>query len=365
MRRLKHVFASLSALLFMTQTAHATTYCVNTTLDLLDALNEAGSNGESDVVRIKAGTYSNAFPFLVAAFTYSTSQIHVLKLEGGWAGNGDACSRRLRSPTATVLTGSGSKTVLWLSGAGGSLADIVVEQLTIREGYSNDYGAGLRIGGDAGPGGFNGDLVIDRVYFDNNYSTAGAAGMSVRTNGGVRVSNSVFRSNSCGLNACAGEFYSYSPDYVEVRNTFENNTLVGNVCNDDAGSSCVTGGFLVDGLPNNMPRTSVHNNLFALNDGNDLELANSSHADVLFNNINQMAGVPEGYAGNLNIINPRFVSLLDDNFRLMPDSPMRNAGAAGFPYGDDDFDGAIRVQEDQIDIGAFEFSERIFADGFD
>ncbi|MGH8174106.1 MAG: choice-of-anchor Q domain-containing protein [Rhodanobacteraceae bacterium] len=357
------VFACMT--LLIAQAAGATTFCVSTSGELQDALTEAGSNGADDVIRIKTGTYDIAIPFVPVAFTYETSQNFDVTLQGGWVGNGDACSRRFSNPAATVLSGSGSRAVLWMIGANGSRGDMIVQQLTIRDGNSSDYGAGLRIGGHSGTNGFDGDLIVERVYFDNNNSDAWAAGLDVETGGGVRVRDNVFRSNSCSTNACAGEFFAYSDDAVEVRQTFGNNTLVGNVCNDDATPSCITGGFLINGWIDAMPHTSVHNNLFALNDGNDLQLIGGSHVDVMYNNINQMIGIPESDFGNLHIINPHFVSLLDDNFRLLGDSPMRNAGGNGFPYGEDDFDGAARVQEGQVDIGAFEFGDGIFTDGFE
>jgi len=353
------------ATLLIAQAAGATTFCVSTSGELQDALTEAGSNGADDVIRIKTGTYDIAIPFVAVAFLYETSQNFDVTLQGGWVGNADACSRRSLNPASTVLTGSGSKAVLWMIGAAGSRGDMIVQQLTIRDGNSPDYGAGLRIGSNSGINGFEGDLIVERVYFDNNNSDAWAAGLAIETGGGVRVRDNVFRSNSCGVNACAGELFAFSDDAVEVRQTFGNNTLVGNVCNDDAGSGCTTGGILINGWIDYMPRTSVHNNLFALNDGNDLQLIQDSHVDVMYNNINQMSGIPESDFGNLHVINPHFVSLLDDNFRLLADSPMRNAGGNGFPYGEEDFDGAVRVQEDRVDIGAFEFDDGIFANGFE
>jgi hypothetical protein len=343
--------------------AHAATFCVDTSAQLRDALTEAGSNGADDVIRIKTGTYTFDFPFVAVAFSYETAQDFDITLQGGWTGNDGLCSRRFLNPASTVLSGSGSSAVLWMTGADGSAADMIVEQLTIRDGNSPEYGAGLRIGGRSAPGGFNGDLVIERVLFDNNNSDEWAAGLAVETNGGIRVRNSVFHGNSCGVNACAGEFVGYADDFTQVRNTFGNNTLVGNVCNDGA-SECSTGGFLINGWFDHMPHTSLHNNLFALNDGNDLQLSND-HVDVLFNNINQLQGIPQLDFGNMNVINPQFVDLLDDDYHLQLDSPMRNAGAVDIAYGSVDYAGVQRVQEGRIDIGAFEFDGLIFENGFD
>ena len=96
---------------------------------------------------------------------------------------------------------------------------------------------------------------------------------------------------------------------------FQQQPVFGNVCNAGAAPTCVTGGVFIGGLLDNtsMPHTSVLNNAFALNDGNDVELQTGSQVDVLFNNINVLSGTPESSAGNLNIIDPQFVSVLDDD----------------------------------------------------
>jgi hypothetical protein len=268
-----------------------------------------------------------------------------------------------------VLDGGGEKAVLWMTGANSSQGDMIVEQLTVRNGAIDAEGAGMKLGGNYGSNGFAGDIVVERVYFDDNTALEGA-GLFVSTNGGIRVRNSVFRSNSCENNACAASIVTFSFDSEDIRAVFSNNTIFGNVCREDAAPTCITGGVLVGGL-GLMPRTALLNNAFALNDGNDVELQGGSSVDVLYNNINVLSGTPASSVGNLDIINPQFVSpILDDDFHLQPISPLRNAGYDGFliglpPYSATDYAGIPRVQENRIDIGAHEFSERIFEDGFD
>lgn len=346
----------------------AATFCVSDAEELRAALQTAGGNGANDVIRIKTGTYPTTQFLLNIAFTYSTAQDFDIRLEGGWAGTGDTCSRRFSSPTATVLTGSGVGPVLRMTGADGSAGDMVVERLTIRDGKSGQYGAGLRIGGNAGPGGFAGDIVVERVYFDNNESDEWAAGLALETAGGARVRDSIFRSNACVVNGCAAELFMSNADAVDFRAVFANNTVFGNQCLP-GGDACSTGGLLVNSPFDLEPRTLLLNNVFALNDGNDIQFL-SDHVELRYNSFNQSWGVPAAAFGNMNVINPGFVSYLDEDFRLRPDSPMRNAGYDGLlfglpPYSAADFAGQTRVQESRIDIGAHEFSERIFADGFD
>ena len=164
-------------LLGIVPTTHATTFCVNTASELRGALEVAESNGINDVIRMKTGTYIHDFQFTAVAFSYDTQEDFDITLPGRWSGLGDTCTRRGRNPAWTVLSGDGSKAVLWIAGANGSLGDIIVEQLTLRNGSVGAAGAGMQLGGNIGANGFNGDIVVERVYFDDNTSKYGAAGL--------------------------------------------------------------------------------------------------------------------------------------------------------------------------------------------
>lgn len=357
------------SMLLVSHTGNAATFCVNQTTELQDALAVAAGNGEDDVIRIKTGTYTYIIPFVQVMFTYDTQEDFDITLQGGWSGSGETCQRRMLSPTATVLDGGGNKAVLWVTGANSTSGDITIEQLTIRGGALSAEGAGMRLGGNYGSNGFDGSIVVERVYFDGNQATEGA-GLYASTNAGIRIRNSIFRANQCEVNGCAASIAIFSLDSSEVRAVFSNNTVFGNTCSDEAGASCVTGGVIVDGLGLS-PRTALLNNAFAQNEGNDVDLTGGSAVDLWYNNIIEFAGTPASSVGNLNFINPGFVSpILDDDFNLQADSPMRNAGYDGFlvglpPYSNSDYAGIARVQEGRIDIGAHEFGERIFSDGFE
>ena len=362
-------FGMVAMLLVAPLAAHAATFCVDTTSELQDALAVAGNNSANDVIRIKTGTYTYTFPFVQTMFVYETDEDFDITLEGGWTGSGDACARRFPSPTSTILDGGGEKAVLRMTGGNTSAGDIIVEQLTVRGGAVNAQGGGMKLGGNFGSNGFNGSIVVERVYFDDNFALEGG-GLHVRTNAGVRIRNSIFRGNQCETNGCAADIAIFSLDGSRIRAVFSDNTIFGNSCSDEAVSSCVTGGVVVDGLGLE-PRTALLNNVFALNDGYDLELTGGSAVDLKCNNINLMSGTPASESGTLNFVNPGFVSpILDDDFNLQAGSPMRNAGYDGFlvglpAYSATDYAGIARVQEGRIDIGAHEFSERIFQDGFD
>jgi hypothetical protein len=64
------------------------------------------------------------------------------------------------------------------------------------------------------------------------------------------------------------------------------------------------------------------------------------------------------------LVDPRFVG--GGDFHPLPSSPVRDAGNTALAADIDfDLDGSPRVLGAEIDIGAWELSERIFADGFD
>ncbi|MGB2788549.1 MAG: choice-of-anchor Q domain-containing protein, partial [Dokdonella sp.] len=63
--------------------------------------------------------------------------------------------------------------------------------------------------------------------------------------------------------------------------------------------------------------------------------------------------------------NPGFVDLLNDDLRPTLDSPLRNAGTEDFVLSTLDLSGEARINEGRVDIGAYENSDRIFANGFE
>jgi hypothetical protein len=64
------------------------------------------------------------------------------------------------------------------------------------------------------------------------------------------------------------------------------------------------------------------------------------------------------------LADPRFVG--GGDFHPLPNSPVRDAGNTALVADIDfDLDGAARVLGPEVDIGVFELSDRIFADGFD
>lgn len=343
----------LLALLISARCGHAATFCVNTASELLAAINTAGSNGEDDVIRIKTGTYVGSTG--VAAFHYASNQSFDISLQGGWVTLVTFdCGRQVDDPTATVLTGSNFNRALQMSGNPGTSGDMVIENLTLRDGNTTEGGGGLRV---QGSGSFTGNLRVERVYFDSNVSDSLGGGADISTAGTIELRNNVFFGNHADASVGAAVITALFANANAVRSFIGNNTVVANSCGT---TSCETGGFLVFGSA----RAAVYNNAFAFNDGNDVQFSGAS-ADLLYNNINQFAGSPVTVIGNLDLADPLFANVLALDFRLRFESPLRNGGGAGFNLGEVDFDGAPRINDGQVDMGAYENSEVLFKSSFE
>jgi len=338
--------------------AHATVFCVDTPDELQDALSTAASNGVNDVVKIKSGTYAggSGVAFAYGNFNDNTS----LDLSGGWYDliMVGACVLQLGDPTDTVLSGSDVRPVLQLGGGPGTSGAITLSNLTVRDGLSAGRAGGLSMGQNAG---YAGNLTVDRVYFDANVATTFGGGASISTAGTITVRNSWFRGNRCGSNTCAMELVASYVNQTTVRVFVGNNTIGANQCSANALAFCDNGGISVGGTA----RAALFNNAFSLNDDYDLAISNGSVVDLLNNNIAQVSGTPTTQGGNINAANPGFVNVLASNYRLRMDSPLRNAGTAGYFLGTVDFDGFERINDGKVDIGAYENREVVFRDSLE
>jgi len=67
----------------------------------------------------------------------------------------------------------------------------------------------------------------------------------------------------------------------------------------------------------------------------------------------------------LALANPDFVDPFDGDYRLLPTSPLRNAGHTPFVLTELDLDGLPRINGADVDIGAYESRVELFSDGFE
>ncbi len=344
-----------SAILFIPTGAKAATFCVGTSAGLVSALGTASANGEDDTIKIRSGTYVSTGS---VAFPYYTSENFNLAIAGGFVTlAGNPCVFQLGGATQTVLSGSGARQVMRLQGAPGTSGAISISNLTIRDGFSAQQGAGLGLDGAAG---FVGDLSVSRVIFDNNVSTTFGGGLALSADGGIgRVSNSLFVSNRCTSNYCAAVLTINAASAADYRAFFDFNTVVANTCSNGAPAGCSAGGVRIGGSA----RALFNSNAFAFNSGTDLFLQNST-SDVRHNNVVTLSGTPANKSGNLALVNPLFVDPLGSDFRLSFASPLVNSGL-GVGLATVDLDGKPRVNDYFVDIGAYENQNRVFKGDFE
>ena len=338
----------------------AATFCVSTGDQLRIALMTASANNEADTIKIEVGTYTQTGGAPIA-FAYSTAQNFTLIVAGGYVSHPpQMCDQQLDQPEATVLSGSNSKQVLQLYGSPGTIGGQSLSNLTIRDGYATSQsGAGLSIGG---AGGFTGNVLVRSVIIERNISTTFGGGMRLYTEGFANVRNSMFLLNRCGMSNCAITATVNAASPATTRAFFGNNTIVGNQCT--SGSSCTATGARLGGSASAL----FYNNVFAANSNGDLDLLSLSGAtfDLYYNNLVTRTGTaPTTMVGNIAYANPQFADLLNDDFRPTLSSPLRNAGTEQFVMEPIDLAGQPRVNENHVDIGAYENGDRIFADNFE
>ena len=349
-------FSLLCCLLLPAIAVRAETFCVGTVAGLQAALDTAESNGEDDLIQLLTGTYAPTSGS--AAFRYRATENRSLIVRGGYIQIVQLCALFTLDPRDTVLSGNDQRPVLAFAGDPGTSGDIRIEALTIRDGHSTENGGGGTLGGIAG---FAGDLIVDRVIVRNNDAELFGGGLSVSGSGTVSISNSLFLANRAGLGHAALSLTLNTPDASP--NFIVGNTLVANGCLPE--SSC---NFALRAGSASDAEVVIANNAFAFNGGDDdLRIDGPLGLFLYRNNFVGLSTnvAPEVNVGNLDLANPDFVDPFDGDYRLLPNSPLRNAGHTPFVLTERDLDGLPRINGNSVDIGAYESRVELFSDGFE
>ena len=363
--RVQCLFACL-LLTVATTAADAATWCVGTTAELRSALAAAEGNGEDDEIRIRIGHYAAApgGTLYDATFAYRTAENHDLTLRGGYiTAFGSPCGFRTTDANQTELSGSHLEGVLAVVADPGTSGDIRIETLTLRDGRATSAAASVHLFGFAG---FNGDISVDRIIVRNNDvpgSSSTQGSLNVVTWGRVSITNSLFLANRTGGTTSALSLVMNSGGS-------ESNHIVGNTF---VANSCLSGGVCADVLQirsdaGGDTQVVVANNAFALNDSaDDLGVDGPLGLFLYHNNFVGLSTnvAPEVDVGNLALFNPGFVDPLGGDFRLLPESPLRDAGATSLALTERDLDGLPRIHGADVDIGAYESRVELFSDGFE
>jgi hypothetical protein len=171
----------------------------------------------------------------------------------------------------------------------------------------------------------------------------------------------LFVFNQCSESNCSLLVRSLAVASDPISVNFAGNTVALNTCNLGA-PLCDSGGARFTGEQ----QTLIYNNLFAFHSGEDLSLQTPAvDADLYYNNIEVLVGSPTVEVGTLTESNPEFVNALAEDFRLLPTSPVRNQGNAPYPLPSIDLDGRPRIVESAPELGAYEYQEFLFDDGFE
>jgi hypothetical protein len=321
----------------------------------LSSLPASQANSDATNILVRVGVYTSPD----GGWTASVTNHHDLTLRGGYL---DAqCQQRSFDASRTVLDAHRSGTVLEIDTVQIPSSTIEVSGFTFENGSAaaspvgGSTAGGLKIG-DPGPI-HGGGILVERNIFLNNATTfPGAGALLAATDGSpLIVRGNLFAGNSAGTAAGA---LLYSNNEIDV----SNNTFVQNHSTDTTlAERVVLDFFTFTGL-------KLDNNIFwdnATGGGAfDIDLHGQfTGAAAVDNDIQAETGTAVQEIGTLHV-EPGFVAAGD--FRLSPHSPLLDKGENNPPGGvsDVDLDGAPRITDTVIDLGAYERAD-IFADGFE
>lgn len=325
--------------------AGAATFCAKDSQALKVALAAAQANGEDDMIMLGWGTFEPPG----ASFSVQSNEANSLIIAGGFftAPGFAPCAFQAPGAGFSTLDGVGTKAPLDIQSTSVE-SSLVVSNLTVQNGVSVGSAPPLRVQGA-------GLVALERVVVRANQTDTYAAEI-VSTNGRVQVRNSAFVSNGSTAPNTRAVLVSANAG-VTPAVVFNNNTVSANF----GSAGMEMGGVRFAGSGD----MAIGNNVIWGNGSTDLVAQGTGNSTVLSNND---YGTFSG-AATLNVnalhVNPGFLAAGD--FRLHPNSPLRDAGANGVlgDIGEQDVTGGARVVFDSVDIGAYEIPDRIFLDDFE
>jgi len=342
------VVLAIGAICLGATAATAKTYCVHTAAELQAALTDAGSSGtasnQDNTVRIAPGTFTTSG----AAFSFGSLSGFSLTLEGGY---NSACSSQDATPGVSVLDGGNLTQVLSIQSKG----DITIRHLTIQNAlYNGSAGGGAAIAmNGADPATL---AIFDSNVVRNNVDGFASGGLTVFGLGTVHIENNLFTGNSSPAAAAFSTSMNDGSTIYITNNTISANTNTGS----NNMITAIGGGGAIGHVSNTVSYGNHGTGAY------DFYLSGFEQVDFVHDAYTSITGATApGSSGNLIGTDPQFVAA--DNFHLRSTSPLLRAGtltpAGGLPVVD--LEGNPRSVAGFVDIGAYEDTDVIFANGFD
>jgi hypothetical protein len=349
-------FQLLSAALFAvgaSLTAQAASFCATTSAELQTDLTTAAGNNQDNTIDVHLGTYDVPS----GGFVYSSTSNHGLDLEGGWYGiSASQCLFQEFTGNETVLDGQNTDQVMDIDTTGTS-GNITVRYFTFQNGLGNPPSLDILAADSTGA-----VRVENSLFRGNHTKTANGNDEDI-----VEVSSYVgviyFLDNAIVDNVGVPESYAlylYSVDTSDQYAVYmNNNTITGNTASDASP--------LIGFGPSGAGEFTVSNNIVW--DGGTTDIFNYSlnAPNMIFanNDVDGFYATPTQSSNDINK-DPRFIDAAHGNYRLMGNSPARDAGENSPPgtTRNVDLDGNPRVVFGTVDMGAYEIQDEIFAGNF-
>jgi hypothetical protein len=255
------------------------------------------------------------------------------------------------TPGVSVLDGGNLTQVLSIQSKG----DITIRHLTIQNAlYNGSAGGGAAIA-------MNGAAPATLAIFDsnvvrNNVDGFASGGLTVFGLGTVHIENNLFTGNSSPAAAAFSTSMNDGSTIYITNNTISANTNTGS----NNMITAIGGGGAIGHVSNTVSYGNHGTGAY------DFYLYGFEQVDFVHDAYTSITGATApGSSGNLIGIDPQFVAA--DNFHLRSTSPLLRAGtltpAGGLPVVD--LEGNPRSVAGFVDIGAYEDTDVIFANGFD
>jgi hypothetical protein len=333
------------------------THCVHNASELQTALAAASAPANTDehAVHVRVGTYfapSGGFEFV-------QNTNHRLDLEGGYFGlnGGSGCDLQIQSAAATIFDGCGDQMIFIVISNGATSGNITFRYLTFQNAGGDAEAFRVIMYSNASTLRVENSLFIHNITTDSTLDILNVQGLTYFLDNAI-VANTV--QAGIGQNAVRIE----SGPSPSVTAYINNNTIAGNTDSDGSGltpSLAIVGGATFD-FANNIVWNSDFCDMTASSESGDpLPAVNFDDNDI----DSACVAVPPPGTGTLDI-EPAFVDAANGNFRLRPNSPVRDAGDDSPPgtTRNVDLDGLPRVVG-RVDMGAYEVPDHIFGDGFE